>query len=100
MESIEATQPMLLVFEEDCLIKQIFMKLDAHAIEIKNNKMFIYAIDMLFKCYWIFNLEYPAQAINLIYFLESIFDLGISVKRPSVDIMLHNFSELGKSVDN
>ena len=55
---------------------------------------------MLFKSYWIFNLEYPAQAINVMFFLESIFDLGISVKRPSVDIMLHNFSELGKSVDN
>jgi hypothetical protein len=93
MKSIEATQPILLVFEEDCLIKQIFKKLDAHVIEIKINKMIIYAIDMLFKCHWIFNLEYPAQAINLIYFLESIFDLGISVKRVSVDTMLHNFSE-------
>ena len=68
MESIEATQPMLLNFEEYCLIKQMFMKLDAHAIEIKNNKMFIYAIDMLFKCYWVFNFEYSAQAINVIYF--------------------------------
>ena len=51
MESIKATQPMLLVFEDDCLIKQIFMKLGAHAIEIKNNKMFIfcnwYALQML-----------------------------------------------------
>ena len=59
---------MLIVFEEDCMIKQIFVKLDAHAIEIKNNHMFIYSIDILFKCYWIFNLEYPAQAINICTF--------------------------------
>ena len=82
------------------MIKQIFVKLDAHAIEIKNNHMFIYSIDILFKCYWIFNLEYTAQAINIMYFLESIYDLGISVKRTSVNTMLYNFSELGTSIDN
>ena len=82
------------------MIKQIFVKLDAHAIEIKNNHMFIYSIDILFKCYWIFYLEYPAQAINIIYFLESIYDLGISVNRPSIDTMLYNFSELGKIIGN
>ena len=48
MESIEATQPMLLIFEEDCLIKQMFMKLDAHAIEIKN--LFIKSLFMQLIC--------------------------------------------------
>ena len=48
MESIEATQPLLLIFEEDCLIKQMFMKLDAHAIEIKN--LFIKSLFMQLIC--------------------------------------------------
>ena len=68
---------MLIIYEEDFIIKQIHMKLEAHTIEIKNNKMFIYAIDILFKFYWIFNLEYPAQATNVL-FRKYLYDLNVS----------------------
>ena len=87
----DVTQPLLIILEECFEIKQIFIKLDGQAIEIKNNINYIYAVDILFKIYWVFNLEYPIQAVNIMYFLECIYELGITPKKPSVDSLLHSF---------
>jgi hypothetical protein len=91
----DITQPLLIIFEENMEIKQIYIKLDRQSIQIKNND-FIYCLDILFKIFWIFNLEYSIQTENVMYCLECIYELDISTKRPSVDSHLFAILELSK----
>jgi hypothetical protein len=86
-------QPLLIIFEDDFLIKQIYIKLDNTTIQLKNHD-FIYSLDILFKIFWIFNIEYPIQTVNVMYFLECIYQLSISTKKPSVDSHLFSINEL------
>jgi hypothetical protein len=84
---------LLIIFEDDFLIKQIYIKLDNTTIQLKNHD-FIYSLDILFKIFWIFNIEYPIQTVNVMYFLECIYQLSISTKKPSVDSHLFSINEL------
>ena len=96
--SMDVTQPLLIILEENFDIKQIYIKLDRKSIELKNHD-FIYCLDILFKIFWNFNLEYCIQTQNVMYFLECIYEMGISPKRPSVDSHLFTILELSKEQD-
>jgi hypothetical protein len=86
-------QPLLIIFEDDFLIKQIYIKLDNTTIQLKNHN-FIYSLDILFKIFWFFNIEYSIQTLNVMYFLECIYQLSISTKKLSVDSYLFSINEL------
>lgn len=75
-------QPSLILFKENEVIKQAFLKVDAKVIELKN-KSFVYCLDVLFKVFWVFNVQYPTTAINVYHFLELLFEINI-VKKNSI----------------
>lgn len=64
-------QPILVLLESN----QIFLKLDSHYIEIKEG--LVNAIDILFKAFWTFNIQYPVAAMNVFRFLEIVFKMDV-----------------------
>ena len=64
-------QPMLVLLDSN----QIFLKLDTHFIEMKEG--LVNAIDILFKTFWIFNVQYPVAATNVFRFLEIVFKMEV-----------------------
>lgn len=76
------TQPTLVIYQSTSTISQIFLKLDHQFLELKRG--LLNALDILFKVFWIFNLEYPNQAFNFFNFLESIYNIGDN-KKPTIE---------------
>ena len=63
-------QPILVCFDNN----QIFLKLDSKYCELPSGN-FLYAIDLLFKSFYVFNVDYPSQASYFYYFIENIFEM-------------------------
>ena len=70
-------QPFLITLENG----QKFLKLEENFIELKTN--FTNCIDLFFKSFWVFNVEYAKEATYLMYFFQLIFKINDDVK-PSV----------------
>jgi hypothetical protein len=62
-------------------------------IQIKNND-FIYCLGILSKIFWIFKKEYFIQTENKIYYLQFIYELDISTKKPPVESLFFAILEL------
>ncbi|CAF0991420.1 unnamed protein product [Brachionus calyciflorus] len=73
-------QPILVIIENEN-DEQYFIKLDNQYIEIKTN--FINSFDILFKIFWVFNVDYPIQLNSLFVFIEFMNDLYMS-ERPGL----------------
>ncbi len=63
-------QPFLLGFGRFTDPKQFFIVLDKTAIVAGNT--IVQAFDMLFKCFYVFNLEYPPSLIGFWEFIDSV----------------------------
>ena len=57
----------------------MFIKLDHQAIPIPGNNI-INCIDFYFKMFWVFNICYSDQLLNLMYFFELIFKNNVDFK--------------------
>lgn len=68
-------QPILVSFDNG----QLYLKLD-HQFCLLNTSSTTYGIDLLFKCFWVFNIEYPQSASYFYIFLEMIFGLAQNLK--------------------
>ena len=70
-------QPLLAIIENGTN-KQYFIKFDAKLMEIRSD--FLNSIDILFKSFWVFNIDYTTQATYVFYFLEIVFGINQNVK--------------------
>jgi hypothetical protein len=70
--------------------EQIFLKLDDQYISLGCN--FTTSVDLLFKAFWIFQVEYPLSATFVYNFMEKVFGFKIALKS-SVSEVLKLFSK-------
>ena len=75
-------QPILILFDN----QQIFLKLD-HQYCLINSNSITYAIDLLFKSFWTFNVKYPDEASYFYYFVELIFGIKDNKKPVLIEFM-------------
>ena len=73
------SQPLIVLFTENLTIKQAFIKLDSKLLHL-SSKSFSYCIDVYFKIFWCFNIEYVSSAVNVLYVLENIYKLNRTIK--------------------
>ncbi len=62
-------QPYLLAYVPDRTIKKMFIVCDSDMIEIEGSS-FLKGLDLLFKSYFVFNVEYPLGWTFVFKFLE------------------------------
>ena len=74
-------QPVLLLLDND----QILIKLDNELVELEGG--FTNALDILFKSFWVFQLEYPETATNVYFFMERCLNIINKNTRPKVNEM-------------
>lgn len=70
-------QPLLVVIENQTN-KQFFLKLDSKLMEIRSD--FINALDLLFKSFWVFNVDYTSQGTYVYNFLEIVYEINKNFK--------------------
>lgn len=67
----EDMNPFILYYEnESCMPYKFFVSVNHLIYETSN---FITALDILFKCYFVFNVNYPSKCINVLTFLQHFF---------------------------
>lgn len=75
-KDLEMTQPFLLAITIDggvSVPNQMFVVLDYQIVLVPGNVS--RAIEMLFACFFAFNVQYPGSLVNVYQFLENIFGL-------------------------
>ena len=72
-------QPTLLLLDN----AQIILKLDNELIELEGG--FTNALDILFKSFWVFQVEYPETAANIYYFIERCLNIKTDKSRSKVN---------------
>ena len=87
-ECIEAaneitSQPVLIFFVNKLLINQAFLKLDNKMVDLSSCN-FVFCLDLLFKFFWVFCIDYADQALNIFCFLEVIYGLN-KTRKSSID---------------
>ena len=61
------------------LPKKIFLILDRYHVEVQGNTT--KALELLYDCFWCFNIEYPKPLATVYNFLDALFDMH-TVARP------------------
>ena len=76
-------QPTLLALGSHQSIQQFFLKIEEFGIPLDQSTNIISAVDLLFKCHYIFNLEYAAPLVNFFLYLQTqIYNLKYKGKLP------------------
>jgi hypothetical protein len=76
---------MLILFDNG----QIYLKLEQqYALFSSSN--FTQALDTLFKCFTVLNVQYPSEATNIYKFIEIIYGVNFGEKVPSLLVELDN----------
>jgi hypothetical protein len=81
-------QPTIILIQNSPLqIRDIYIKVDNECIPVPG-KSIINCVDVFFKLFWIFNINYAYVLENLMYFLELIFKINKDCK-PSINEMFN-----------
>ena len=76
-------QPTLLALGSHQSIQQFFLKIEDFGIPLDQSTNIISAVDLLFKCHYVFNLEYAAPLVNFFLYLQTqIYNLKYKGKLP------------------
>ena len=76
-------QPLIICMTSDTQ-NQYFIKLDNNFIFCSNN--FVNTIEIFFKLFWSFNLEYTSQALNFFYFFECLSNITVPNKPGLIEL--------------
>lgn len=71
MKDTNTRQPSLLLFGAQSNIEQIFLQVEDYASPLTAGNI-TNALDILFKSYYAFNLEYPVPAVNFFLYLQIV----------------------------
>lgn len=90
----KSIQPRILIIGEISNIKSIFVYVDDIQYPFLT---FVNALDVLFKIFYLFNLQYPSESDVFYNFIQSfLYDLPTAKKYPKVSTIKHDIIKLNE----